>query len=285
MRAPIAALVCLASCTVARTLSLKRENGATDSPCGFYDYFVNHTSGPGIHKWLSYFPVYEEHFGRFCNPSLGKKMRMMEWGVQSGGSMMMWREAFGQNLELLVGADINPATKSWEKLGSNIKVRIGSQADHANLQALKKEFSSGFDIILDDGSHVPNHIFTTFVSMWQLVRPGGVYLIEDLHGRNPIFDWLLHGHQDGNLSWSGIVYPGLGDGDFGHSMADNIPKELDDSLNTWKGVTEQKLNSTASNVQKTIESVKIYPYMLAITKRKGPVKMRADKHGTQWIPR
>ena len=46
-----------------------------------------------------YFPIYEEHFGRFCRGS--DQITMAEIGVQSGGSMLMWNHAFGQKLKRL----------------------------------------------------------------------------------------------------------------------------------------------------------------------------------------
>jgi hypothetical protein len=38
-----------------------------------------------------------------------------------------------------------------------------------------------FDIIIDDGSHVGEHILTSFKILWSTVKPGGYYIIEDLH--------------------------------------------------------------------------------------------------------
>ena len=133
---------------------------ATDAPCGFWDYFIGHNKGPGIHKWHHYFAIYEEHFGRFCTGSAN--LSMAEIGIQSGGSMMMWRHAFGAKLQLLVGMDRNPKTKAWEDFGPNVKVEIGSQGDPNFLAELKARYPQGFDIFLDDGSHVPEHQFVTF---------------------------------------------------------------------------------------------------------------------------
>ena len=38
-----------------------------------------------------------------------------------------------------------------------------------------------FDFIIDDGSHVGQHITTSFKMLWQHLKPGGYYFIEDLH--------------------------------------------------------------------------------------------------------
>jgi hypothetical protein len=250
-----------------------------ESPCGLEDFFQHHNEGPGIHKWLSYFPVYEEHFGRYCNPARGRNVRMMEIGIQSGGSMLMWQHAFGDNLELLLGADINPKTKAWEQFGDNVKVAIGSQADPVFLSQVKTNYSGGFDIILDDGSHLPNHMFFTFASMWPSIRPGGVYLIEDVVGANPFPDWLFHGHEVDGVKWKGLLYQ-TQDGEIG--PADSIPSGGQGTLNQWDG---RPLEQSSSEYQRDIASVKVYPYMLAITKRVSPLKtMNVVKRGTQWIP-
>jgi len=134
-------------------------------------------------------------------------MRMMEIGIQSGGSMMMWRHAFGDNLNQLIGVDINANTKAWEKFGSNVKVEIGSQGDASFLASLANKYRDGIDVILDDGSHLPSHIILTFVKLWPLVRAGGVYMIEDIHGPSPVWDWIYFGYNDSQINWPGIMGP------------------------------------------------------------------------------
>jgi len=37
-----------------------------------------------------------------------------------------------------------------------------------------------FDIIIDDGGHTMNQQKTSFLNLLSLVRPGGIYVIEDL---------------------------------------------------------------------------------------------------------
>lgn len=71
------------------------------APCGFRAFFERNAAGPGIHKWLHYFSAYEQEFSRHCGAG-GAPAKMIEIGIQSGGSMRMWRERFGQNLEVLV---------------------------------------------------------------------------------------------------------------------------------------------------------------------------------------
>jgi len=174
--------------------------------------------------------------------------------------MLMWQHGFGHTLDLLLGMDINPATRAWERFGDNVKVAIGSQADTKFLSQVKQNYSDGFDIILDDGSHVPNHMFITFASMWPLIRPGGVYLIEDVHGTNPVPEWIFHGHEVDGLKWHGTLYP-THDGYVGPD--DSIPTGGEGTLNQWNGTVVGK--SSTSEHQRDIASVQVYPYMIAIT--------------------
>jgi len=35
------------------------------------------------------------------------------------------------------------------------------------------------DVIIDDGSHLPSHMWYTLQQLWPLVKPGGYYVLED----------------------------------------------------------------------------------------------------------
>jgi hypothetical protein len=53
-------------------------------------YFDAHRQGPGIWKWDHYFDVYHRHFSKFR----GRKVTVLEIGIYSGGSLLMWRDYF-----------------------------------------------------------------------------------------------------------------------------------------------------------------------------------------------
>ena len=38
-----------------------------------------------------------------------------------------------------------------------------------------------FDILIDDGSHISSDIILSFIKYFSIVKPGGIYIIEDLH--------------------------------------------------------------------------------------------------------
>lgn len=130
---------------------------------------------PGGHKWLSYFDAYDDLFGRFR----GTAPRVLEIGVDRGGSLILWQRFFGPGVQL-TGIDINPDCARFERADEGVHVRIGSQADPAFLERVCAEFGP-FDIIVDDGSHVVSHQIASFNALFdRAVRPGGIYMVEDL---------------------------------------------------------------------------------------------------------
>jgi len=138
----------------------------------FEKYFY-HISDKPIHKWAHYFNLYEKHFSSFKN----RPIKIMEIGVQNGGSLQMWRNYFDSNSKI-VGIDIDPSCKQHED--DNIEIHIGDQTDILFLNKLI-EIYKNFDIIIDDGSHINEHVINTFNHLFPFINNGGIYLIEDVH--------------------------------------------------------------------------------------------------------
>lgn len=55
-------------------------------------WFAQREKGPGLDKWSRYLDAYHRHFNRF---RVQDKITIVEVGVQSGGSIEMWRSYFG----------------------------------------------------------------------------------------------------------------------------------------------------------------------------------------------
>lgn len=126
-----------------------------------------------IHKWKHYFPIYERHFAPFVN----RATTLIEIGCGDGGSLQMWKRYLGPHAQI-VGVDIEPRCKDFED--DQIAVRIGAQQDAAFLDGLLAEFGAP-DVVIDDGSHVMDHVGATFAHLYPHVAKNGVYLVEDLH--------------------------------------------------------------------------------------------------------
>jgi hypothetical protein len=133
----------------------------------------------GTDKWGPHFytPVYHSLFSHLRE----KPVRLLEIGVGGygyssigGNSLAMWADYFPDGK--IVGIDI--AEKKLE-LGPRITLRRGSQDDPAFLQRISGEFGP-FDIVIDDGSHVPAHVTKSFSTLFPLIADGGLYVIEDV---------------------------------------------------------------------------------------------------------
>jgi 23S rRNA U2552 (ribose-2'-O)-methylase RlmE/FtsJ len=108
---------------------------------------------------------------------LGKNPVIMEIGVSKGGSLDMWNYYFEGQCQIY-GVDIDPNCKAFE--AGNITILIGDQSDPQFLKQIRETVPK-IDIFLDDGSHVMSHLIATFRGLYQHVKPGGVYMVEDLH--------------------------------------------------------------------------------------------------------
>jgi hypothetical protein len=135
----------------------------------------------GSDKWGGlhwYTPHYMNHF----SPLRYDPVQVLEIGVGGykyescgGESLYMWQRFFPRGL--VYGMDLYP--KPGVR-GPRIRTIEGDQNNPGFLRSLAAEFGP-FDIIIDDGSHVNEHVRTSFEELFGCVRPGGYYVIEDLH--------------------------------------------------------------------------------------------------------
>lgn len=137
------------------------------------NFFKGNAEGHLITKWDHYFDIYDRHFSRYRN----KELLILEIGIYHGGSLDMWRDYFGPQCKV-VGMDINPDCTRLAKEG--IEIIIGDQEDRAFLAELAKKLPP-IDILIDDGGHTMPQQINTYEMLYNLVKPDGVYLCEDLH--------------------------------------------------------------------------------------------------------
>jgi hypothetical protein len=150
----------------------EKDAVASQTPGALARVFFAHR-GRGIHKWVHYLEIYERHFA----PYRKTPVKMLEIGVSRGGSLEIWREYFGKDATIF-GIDIDPACAGYVTAPN--QVRIGSQDDPVFLKKVLHEMG-GPDIVLDDGSHIGRHQRKSFDILFPLLKPGGLYVMEDLH--------------------------------------------------------------------------------------------------------
>jgi hypothetical protein len=123
-------------------------------------------------KFEHYFPLYEQWFSRF----VGKMPKILEIGIQYGGSAELWHRYFGEGT-VVHGVDIDPQCEETEYL----KLYPGDQGSEMFWDTVSFGVSDGFDIIVDDGSHENAHQILTLTKTYSLLKEGGIYWCEDVH--------------------------------------------------------------------------------------------------------
>jgi hypothetical protein len=128
----------------------------------------------GTRKSLSYFAEYERIIGDRRNAPL----RILELGVFSGASMLIWRD-YAPNATIvgLDSAKAPPAAISGER---RIHYISGLQDDPAALDAALHAAGGPLDLVVDDCSHIARVTKRSFNHLFPHVRPGGCYVIEDI---------------------------------------------------------------------------------------------------------
>lgn len=129
-------------------------------------------------KWgeHAYTPHYMTHLKKFRH----KRINLFEIGVggyehplQGGYSLLMWKKYFP--FGKIYSMDIYDKSALQER---RIKIFQGSQVDFELMDRIVKEIGT-LDIIIDDGSHINEHVIQTFEFLFPKLKDGGVYVIED----------------------------------------------------------------------------------------------------------
>jgi hypothetical protein len=125
----------------------------------------------------NYIDVYEKHFRELRK----QPITFLEIGVggyddpQAGGeSMRMWKNYFVNGR--IHAIDIFDKAPHQQ---DRIRIYKGSQADRTFLENVHQE-TGDFDLIIDDGSHLNEHIITSFKILFPKLKTGGIYAVEDI---------------------------------------------------------------------------------------------------------
>jgi hypothetical protein len=91
----------------------------------------------------------------------------------------MWNYYFDNNC-IIYAIDINnDCLKLQKDYANNVHIIIGDQGDEQFWNNfLNKNIK--FDIIVDDGSHIPTHQILTFKKTYDYLNNNGIYLCEDI---------------------------------------------------------------------------------------------------------
>lgn len=159
--------------------------------------------------WHNYGPAYQALFGRWKY----RPLKMLEIGIGGygeslgGASLLAWQAFFP--FGTIHGADIEDKTvlSGWRR-----PVSILDQSSPEQLTDLKQRHAP-FDIVIDDGSHFNAHQIVSFEHLFDAVRDGGIYVIEDVQTS-------FWPGKVGQATWDGasIADPGFKDTCFGYFL-------------------------------------------------------------------
>ena len=144
-------------------------------------------------------------YGRwFQQYKFKENLAILEIGSRTGESAQAWTEYFGPNtyVDMITyggkGDHLkfnNPTVECKRGNTGEDEDEEGNDAgqcghihtfycDQSDAEKLEKEVIAerphGWDIVIDDGSHVPAHNIISFEVLWKNVRPGGIYVVEDI---------------------------------------------------------------------------------------------------------
>jgi len=123
--------------------------------------------------WHRYDQVYKTAFG-----SLTRVDRILEFGVFRGESIRWLRQLYPE--ATIVGVDIVTERDEWPRDDKIQYVQL-DQGNTQELRALASRHKSPFDLVIEDGSHHPQHQKNCLVELLPGIRAGGVYVLEDIH--------------------------------------------------------------------------------------------------------
>ncbi len=107
-------------------------------------------------KWSIYISAYERLFSELKD----RLARILEIGIQNGGSLGIWSEYFPQASKI-VGCDINEARRQLTYSDPRITVIVGDINSDVTEQANAAQ-SQEFELIIEDGSHRSGDIIRSF---------------------------------------------------------------------------------------------------------------------------
>jgi len=142
---------------------------------------------------------YEKHF----ESRRDQKLNICEIGILNhpdkvnrpfeGASLLMWRDYFYNSG--IIGIDINDHSGLNQE---KIRTYIADQGDRTQLKNLFQD--KQVDIIIEDGSHFMHHQQISLGVLFHNLKPGGIFVVEDLHTSHPDILPSFRRNQDDTIT-------------------------------------------------------------------------------------
>lgn len=157
-----------------------------------------------IHKTdKNKYHFYTQHYQNHFRPYKYKKIKFLEIGVggydnplSGGESLRMWKSFFP--FAKIFSLDIFDKSFLQEK---RIYIFKGSQVDEMILTTICNQVDE-FDLIVDDGSHINEHVIRSFEFLFPKLKKGGIYVVEDTQTSY----WEDYGGTSKDFNAKGTIY-------------------------------------------------------------------------------
>ena len=139
---------------------------ATNKGSHFFSNNIKH-SGHG----------YDAFYEKLFKENRTKNLNIMEFGIHHGDSLAALSSYFPN--ANIVGVDKNPFSTNYKS--KKIRTLHCDVSSEKNLESLSNYLNKDYDYIIDDASHNPIHQKLTLFSMFQNLKSGGIFVIEELN--------------------------------------------------------------------------------------------------------
>jgi hypothetical protein len=137
----------------------------------------NLLTGSDKQYWHRYLPIYEKELNK-----LKVVRRVLEFGIFKGESIKWIYNKYPE--AKIFASDILPIQPEWP-IAQNIKYLYVDQGDTETIRNVFKEIGDNLDLIIEDGSHFPEHQKNCLIQGINHISSGGLYILEDLHTSHP----------------------------------------------------------------------------------------------------
>lgn len=129
----------------------------------------------GAIRGHDYARFYERYFAHY----LDRPITIMELGCgpdwNIGASINMLRDYFPK--ARIIGVDIKPSAKKLKR--RRVSIEVGNLAEPEFVKSLRDRYEP--DILIDDASHIWSHQILALATLYESLKPGGLYVLEDVN--------------------------------------------------------------------------------------------------------
>ncbi len=130
---------------------------------------------------------YTEIYGPLLDDGIEGTKKVLELGAHKGQGLLMWQEYFPNadiyGIEIFESDNLwkSPEGPSYTENDIRVHVMVGHCGKKKDLDRLIEKYGGDFDLIIDDAGHLSDQQQFSMAYLFPLLKPGGIYIIEDLN--------------------------------------------------------------------------------------------------------